>query len=156
VVSLKYSFRYLGVLSVLAYVLTSNSYSAPRKFRLMEIALDGLGVDYSFDEIMACGRFAEIERRLVPNLGDFDNQLYMAIKKDLVLLREWGNLPKFPARVYEACVGDCSLPLVYQSDEYKAETEKSEIAERTRTALEEIERQIVLEEQALRILNEND
>jgi hypothetical protein len=122
----------------------------------MEIALDGLGVDYSFDEIMACGRFAEIERRLVPNLGDFDNQLYMAIKKDLVLLREWGNLPKFPARVYEACVGDCSLPLVYQSDEYKAETEKSEIAERTRTALEEIERQIVLEEQALRILNEND
>ncbi|MEO5969890.1 MAG: hypothetical protein ABIQ95_08180 [Bdellovibrionia bacterium] len=152
-VSIRISSFYSGALSILASILTVNSYAAPRTFQLIEDATDGLGVYYCFYEVMACGRPVDIERRLVTNIGDFDNQLYTAIKKDLVLVREGGNSPKFPFRVYKACVGDCLLPMAYQSDEHKAETERAEIAERTRVALEEIERQIALEERALEALN---
>ena len=154
-VSIKISSFYLGALSILASISTANSYAGPRTFGLMEHVLDGLGVFYCFHEEMAC-RSIDIERRLVANIGDFDNKLYTAIKEDFVLVLEEAPNPKFPFRVYKACVDDCSLPLAYQSDEHKAETERAEIAERTRVALEEIERQIALEEQALQVLNEYD
>jgi hypothetical protein len=154
VVSLMSGSLYLSILSILAF-LTANSYAGPRNFGLIEHVHDGLGVQYCFHEEMACG-LVDIERRVVANIGDFDNQLYTVIKQSLVLVREEGNLPKFPFRFYKACVDDRSLPLAYQSEEYKAETERSEIEERTRVALQGIERQIALEEQALQALNENN
>jgi hypothetical protein len=152
VIGLKSFSLNLSILSILVTALTANAQGAPRTFGFMESALEGIGIWCCLVEEKNCS--IDIERRLVTKIDDFDNQLYTAIKGDLVLIREFGSNPNFPCRYYKACLDDCRLPLAYQSDEHKAETEKSEIAERTRAALEEIERQIVLEQQALRALNE--
>ncbi|MEO5968427.1 MAG: hypothetical protein ABIQ95_00750 [Bdellovibrionia bacterium] len=129
-----------------------SSYAAQRTFLLCETPV-GNEIYMCLAETRSNEHAIDIERRLVTNRENFDNKLFLAIKANFVVKGEYPTCEGMH-RVLTASVNDCDLPLAYQSDEYKAESETAEIQEQTRVALAELERLIAVEEQALQTLND--